>query len=198
METFGKIYQFGQKIGADLSFDGMRYCGLKLLDGRELKFYSDGRIVVGDYEWTPPENMLESIEADLKYARKCGLESNPEGYLEHFKTAQRLVQEYIQEIEEILAEPQREKLRNEICRVESTFQYLTEYGRALVQPHYRSLYVQCYGSGPIDLELVEREVQVIWDELGSLAENIVQERYEEDITDLLILRHLEGLEEDQA
>jgi hypothetical protein len=177
-----------------------------LADGRELKLFSDGSIVIGEYGWTPSETMLDSIKEDLKYVRKCGLDSDPTGFLEHFKTAQRLIQEYIQEIEEILAESQvdqpnkidREKLINDICTVERNFQYLTEYGRALVQPHYETLRAHCNGGDPIDQELVQRELQVIWDEIGSLAENIVQEPYEEEITNVLILRHLAGLEEEQS
>lgn len=195
METFGKIYQFGKKIGADLSFDGMRYCRLNLADGGELKFYGDGKIVVGDYEWTPPEIMLESIGADLKHARKRGLESDPKGLLEHLKTTERLVQEYIEEVEEILAAPQRWELKDVICTIESTFEELTEDERATIQPHYEALHKHCYGGGRIDSELVQRELKTIWDEIGSTAEWMVEIRYRQDHERLQEVRQLAGLEE---
>jgi len=102
MERFGAVHHFGEKIGADLIFDGRFCCGLELSDGRKLRFYADGSIVVGDQTWTPPTIMLRAIREDLRWIGKNGIESNPEKILEFCRVTQKWLQEYMKEAEDLL------------------------------------------------------------------------------------------------
>jgi hypothetical protein len=103
---FVKLHYFGQEIGADLLYDGRFSCRVKLADGKDLQFFADGSIVVGENEWVPPTIRLGAIREDLKWLGgkkgKVAIESDPKKLLEFCTITSKWLQEYMEVAKELL------------------------------------------------------------------------------------------------
>ncbi len=100
MKTLTDIYRFGGALGVTLTYGEYGWgCCFNLADGRELACYTNGRMVVGDLSYIPPATVLHEIGKDLEYVAKTGLDSDPERYLEHFRTVEQQLRAVIEELE---------------------------------------------------------------------------------------------------
>ncbi len=107
---FARLHHFGAEIGADLLYDGRFFCRVKLANGKDLEFFPEGRIVVGENEWVPPIIRLHAIREDLKFLGgkkgKVAIESDPKKLLEFCTVISKWLQEYMKEAEDLLKKSQ--------------------------------------------------------------------------------------------
>ncbi len=99
--NFITFYQFGEKIGADLMYDGRQCIRVKMADGQELTIYMDGSIRVGDDLMESIPSVLHDMNADLKYVdkHKGKNDSDLEGLLAGLQRIEKRARVQIEEIE---------------------------------------------------------------------------------------------------
>jgi hypothetical protein len=109
---FARLHHFGHEIGADLLYNGRFFCRVKLANGKDLEFFADGTIVVGENEWVPPTISLGAIREVLKWLGgkkgKVAIESDPKKLLEFCTITSKLLQEYMEVAKELLEKSNQE------------------------------------------------------------------------------------------